>query len=78
MICFYFSELWWRHEAPTQHNGSWYARSEHVRVAVWWIKMLPSKVLNGNVAELSSALSTQGPRDWTTMAQSQQCQLCEC
>lgn len=28
------SELWWRYEAPAQRNGSWYARSEHVRVAV--------------------------------------------
>lgn len=25
-----FSELRWWDEAPTQHHGSWYARSEHV------------------------------------------------
>lgn len=42
------------------------------------IKTLPSDSNLENVAELSFALSLQGPRDWTAMAQSQQCQLCEC
>lgn len=60
MFAFLFPELWWRHEAPTQHNGSWYARSEHVRVAVKWIKTLPSGSNLENVAELSCGLSTPG------------------
>lgn len=29
VVCIY-PELWWWHEASTQHHGSWYARSEHV------------------------------------------------